>query len=120
MKKTKKPRRPRTERRARERAARELVKEHERSLHEQIVERERWASLQPGGSPERPIEVASAAVIDLRARAQPCPLCGATLELLQQTAEKIDGRSLRAARMRCRGCHAPRAIWFALTPSLPN
>lgn len=105
---TRKPR-PRTERRARERDARRHVRD-----------REKLALLEPGGAPDRAIEVASASVIDARARSSPCPQCGGSLRLESQTAEQVDGQSLRAARLRCATCHAPRVFWFRITTALPN
>ena len=54
----------RTERRARERDARQTVRD-----------REKLALLLPGGTAEHPIEVSSAAVIEGRVRAMPCVQC---------------------------------------------
>jgi hypothetical protein len=92
--------RPRTERRTRERQARKLVRD-----------RERLAALEVGGARERPFEVASASVIAVRARAQPCPHCGGTLHLDEETAESA---VLRATRMTCQRCHAPRTFYFRI------
>ena len=101
--------RKRTERRERERAAVKLVHA-----------RERLARLEPGGSPERPFEVTSSAVIPVRARSQPCPQCGGSLRLEEETAEKIEGRSLRATHMVCQTCGAPRVFWFRISSPLPS
>lgn len=120
MKKAKKPARTRTVRREQERQARAELSERERGLREQILERERAAMLRPGGSPERPIEVASVAVIELRAEAQPCLHCDAHPRIEAHSAEKIADRSLRKLSLRCPRCHASRVLWFALTPSLMN
>jgi uncharacterized protein YbaR (Trm112 family) len=95
--------RPRTERRERERAARRLVHD-----------RERLFALEPGGSPEHPIVVDSPSVIPVRARALPCPQCGGTLDLDEETAERVEGRSLRAAHLTCRRCGVARRLWFRL------
>ena len=101
--------RPRTERRVRERAARELVRD-----------RQKLAALQPGGAPERPIEVPSAAVIPPRARATPCPLCEGTLRVDHETAETRQGRLVHAAHVTCTRCGVPRALWFHVAPPLPS
>jgi hypothetical protein len=66
---SKKPR-ARTERREREREQAKLVRE-----------RDRLARLLPGGSPERPIQVSSASVIEVQAKSIPCPLCGGELRI---------------------------------------
>ncbi len=104
-----KKKRPRTERRVRERDARKLVRD-----------REKLATFEPGGAPERAIEVSSASVVDVRARSLPCPQCGGSLRLHEQTAEAIGGTSLRAARMSCEVCGAPRVFWFRIVPALAN
>jgi uncharacterized protein with PIN domain len=101
--------RSRTERRARERDARKLVRA-----------REKLAALSPGGAPERAIEVASASVVEVKARALPCPQCGGGLRLIEHEAEQVDGQSLRAARMSCERCTAPRIFWFRIVSALPN
>ena len=101
--------RKRTERRARERAAVKLVHD-----------RERLARLTPGGAPDRPFEVTSSSVIPVRARSQRCPQCGGELHLEEETAEKIDGKSLRAAHLVCQSCGAPRTLWFRIGTPLPS
>jgi hypothetical protein len=101
--------RPRTERRERERAHRKIVRD-----------KQRLAELSVGGAPERPIEVASSSVIDGRARSMRCPLCDGALRLDEQTAEKVHGRSLRAAHMTCAGCGIKRVLWFHIGSSLPS
>lgn len=86
----------------------------------EIRERERLAAQLPGGSPEYPIEVASAAVVEIRARSIPCPQCGGQLVLEDHTAEQHEGERLRMVSGRCRQCGAPRSLWFRLNPALPN
>jgi hypothetical protein len=98
-----KRKRERTERRVRERAAQQLVRD-----------RQRLAELSPGGSPARPIEVPTSSVIDGRARSTPCPLCDGALRLDEQTAEKVDGRSLRATHLQCQRCGVKRTLWFVI------
>jgi hypothetical protein len=101
----KKPR-ARTERRERERAARQLVRD-----------RQRLAALEPGGSRERPIEVVSSSVIGVRARAHPCPLCGGSLRLDEESAPSA---KLRAAHMTCVRCGVKRQLWFVISSPLAN
>ena len=101
--------RPRTERRSRERAARQLVRE-----------RQKLALLERGGQPDRPIDVVSTAVIPVRARATPCPLCAGTLRLDEETADSRAGRLLYAAHVTCGSCGVGRAIWFHVTSPLSS
>jgi hypothetical protein len=102
-------RRPRTERRERERELRKNVREVERLL-----------AAAPGGAPDRPIVVTSASVVEPRARATPCGQCGGELELRDHAAELHEGRPLRLVRLICRLCHAPRALWFRIEAALPS
>lgn len=101
--------RPRTERRVRERAARQLVRD-----------RQKLASLIAGGTPAQPIDVVSTSVIPVRARATPCPLCDGTLRLDEETAELHAGRRLRAAHMTCVSCGVARRLWFHVSSPLPS
>jgi hypothetical protein len=86
----------------------------------QVRERERLAALLPGGAPDRPIEVASAAVVEVRARSIPCPQCGGELDVGEHGATTHDGDALRVVDARCRRCGAPRTLYFRLTVALPN
>ena len=95
--------RPRTARRA---LARESAK---------LVEK-KWklAALESGGAPDRPIEVASASVVESHARALPCALCDGAVRVDQHTAEEHGGARLRVARVVCTRCGTPRAIYYRL------
>jgi len=101
--------RPRTARRADERAARALVRD-----------REKLAAMEPGGSPERPVEVPSSAVVELRARTTPCPQCQGELKVEDHRATVVDGVALREVPVICRRCHVRRTLWYRLAPPLPN
>lgn len=94
-----KKRSARTERRVAERAARRLV-----------IDKEKLAALVAGGSRERPIAVGSSAVIEVQARATPCPQCAGELRVLEHRAET----GLRAVDVRCATCHVARTLWFKL------
>jgi len=101
--------RPRTLERERERDARKLVRD-----------RQKLALLSPGGSRERAIEVPSPAVIPVRARGTPCPLCEGALRLDEETAEVRAGVQLRAAHVTCVRCGVARTLWYRLSSSLPS
>lgn len=95
----------RTARRAAERATRQLVRD-----------REKLAALSPGGSRERPIVVPSSSVIEVRARAMPCPQCEGELRVGEHRAEA----GQRAVDVTCTRCHAARTLWFRLGSDEPN
>jgi predicted Zn finger-like uncharacterized protein len=96
----------RTARRKAERDARQLVRD-----------RERLAALEPGGAAERPIEVGSSAVIEVRARAQRCPQCDGAYQIEDHQAPSA---SLRVVAVRCQRCGTPRKLWFRISPSGPS
>lgn len=104
----KKPR-ARTERRERERAAKQI-----------FADRKKLATLVTGGAPERPFVVETSSVIDGRARSLPCPLCESELQWQEQTAERVNGEILRATHMICTRCHAPHTFWFRIVAPTPN
>jgi hypothetical protein len=104
-----KGKRPRTERRQRERELRKLVRD-----------RQRLSELSPGGSPSHPVTIDSPAVVEVRAASERCPLCDGQLDVEEHAAVDVGGELLREARCRCRQCHAPRSLWFRLGSSAPN
>ena len=70
----------------------------------------------PGGSPEQPIDVAAASVVEGKARATPCIQCGGDLELRGDRATSTARGVLRELALVCRRCHAPRTLWFRIAP----
>jgi predicted Zn finger-like uncharacterized protein len=96
----------RTERRARERAARQVVRD-----------REKLAGLLPGGSAERPIEVESSAVIEGRVRSMPCAQCEGAYRVVDH---RSTGAGMRALDVRCERCGVGRTIWFRIVSAEPN
>lgn len=79
--------------------------------------RERLAALSPGGSPQRAIPVASAAVIEVRAAAMPCPQCGGLYRLHEHT-RPLPG--IRRVDVACRQCSTPRTLWFRIVENEPS
>ena len=92
----------------------------DRHLHQALRReraREQLASLQPGGSSSRTIEVASAAVIEPRAATMPCPHCGG-LYRIQEHTRPVPG--LRKVDVTCRQCSTARSLWFRIVVDEPN
>ena len=96
----------RTAKRARERAARDLVRD-----------REKLAALSPGGARERPIEVDSASVVEPRIRSLACPQCEGTYRVHDH---RSPASGIREVDVRCDRCGTPRTLWFRLVSSEPN
>jgi hypothetical protein len=107
--------RPRTERRERERALDKLGRD-----------RERLARLEPGGTPERPVVVESASQIEPHALAMSCLRCDGEERLDEHAAVTVPASGgagevrLRVTRLRCARCGARREVWFSIAPSLPS
>ena len=88
----------------------------QRARHLELA-REQLAALSPGGSADRAIEVSSAAVIEVRAGAMPCPHCGGLYRVHEHT-RPVPG--LRRVDVACRYCGSPRALWFRIVDHEPN
>jgi hypothetical protein len=97
---------PKRERTVRREAARALTKLGQA--------RERLFKLEAGGSAERPIEVETPSVVEVRALAVPCPQCGSEHDVLEHAAVTTELGSLREVRLRCRRCASRRSLWFRL------
>ena len=91
----------------------------ERSLRREHA-RELLATLEVGGSPSRPIEVSSAAVIEPRATVIPCPLCRGYYRIHEHTRTSYSGTGLRQVDVVCRHCSTPRSLWFRIVTHEPS
>ena len=80
-------------------------------------DRERLASLLPGGSPDRALVVTSASVIEVRTAAIPCPQCGGHYRVEEHTRPWA---GIRRVDVTCRYCSAPRTLWFRIDPAELN
>jgi len=82
-----------------------------------VRDREKLAKLVAGGAREHPLEVPSAAVIEGRASAQPCPQCAGELRVIEHRSE---GAGLRAVDVACRQCGVERTLWFRIVADEVN
>ena len=89
----------------------------QRVLRHLVRDRERLAALTPGGSPEHPIELISAADVETRAAAMTCPQCDGTYRVHDHRAPRS---GLRAVDVRCQLCSTRRTLWFRLGSGDPN
>jgi hypothetical protein len=95
--------------------ARTVRREEARRAADLARDRERLFFLEPGGSADRPIDVASPSVVETRAALVPCPRCGGEHEVLEHVATtSTRGLRVREARLRCRRCASARSLFFAL------
>jgi hypothetical protein len=103
--------RARTERREAEREAAKLSRV-----------RMKLAALEAGGAPDRPIEVASASIVEPHASSMPCPACGApNVRVEEHIAATLEGdRRLRVTKVICPRCSARRDVYFRIGTVLPS
>jgi hypothetical protein len=95
-------------------------RERDRALRKQVRRTEALAGKLPGASPNHPIDVASASVVEGKARATPCIQCGGDLELRGDRATSTARGILRELALACRRCHAPRTVWFRIIRPATN
>jgi len=102
--------RARTERREAARAATKLANA-----------RLKLATLEPGGGPDRPIEVSSASTVEPHAASMPCGACGATgVRVDEHVAVTVGDARLRVARVQCPRCGVRRDVYFRIGTVLPS
>lgn len=100
-----------------DRAARRAA---ERAAEKLFVAREKLARLEPGGSPDNPIEVPSASVIEPRATAMPCLRCEGESKVVEHVATTAGESRVRIVRTRCVRCGAGREVCFRIGTALPS
>jgi hypothetical protein len=93
-------RRKRTLQRERQRVARRLVRD-----------REKLASLSVGGSQQRPIQVTSAAVVEVRVRHLTCPQCEGEYKIKEH---RSPASGIRSVDVTCQVCGVSRTLWFRI------
>jgi hypothetical protein len=93
-------RRKRTEQRERARAMRKLVRD-----------REKLAALSVGGSEDRPIQVTSASVVEVRVRHLSCPQCEGEYKVKEH---RSPASGIRSVDVTCQMCGVSRTLWFRI------
>lgn len=108
--------RPRTERREAARDAAKIARV-----------RMKLAALEPGGAPDRPIEVTSASIIEPHATSMTCAACGNLgVRVDEHVARTIEGtggepaRRLRVVHALCPRCGTRREVYFRIGTVLPS
>ncbi|MGZ3423731.1 MAG: hypothetical protein ACXVEF_18440 [Polyangiales bacterium] len=95
--------RKRTERRALDRA-----------VKKDIERRDKLATLEAGGAPDRPLEVTSASLVEPAAKALHCARCGAELRVDEHAARTIEGTPLRVVSLSCVSCGGKRTVYVKI------
>src|SRR4051812_10216206 len=100
--------------------ARTARREQDRAAVKLAEARRKLAALEPGGAPDRPIQVTSASVVEPHALGLACLACGESTRLDEHAAVTVGGVALRCARVRCGFCGARREIWFRIGTTLAS
>lgn len=100
-------------------------READRSAVKLAEARLKLAALESGGSPERPIDVSSASIVEPHAAGLECAACGGPTRVLEHSAVTIPDasgspRALRVVHVRCTRCGVERNIYFRLGTLLAN
>lgn len=93
----------------RDRAAREI----EAELQARRL-RERDEARLPGAAPDSPLEVFSAAAVEPRVEALPCPRCAGRCHVIEHAVEHLGTTRLRRVTARCGACGHPRDVFLRL------
>jgi uncharacterized protein with PIN domain len=84
-----------------------------RTEDEKVVRaRDRLIELAPGGTPGRPIDVTTSAVVEPKASAVRCPRCDEPFVVESHEAVTNEHGRLREAKLRCKTCGRERSLWF--------
>jgi hypothetical protein len=101
--------------------ARTVRRANDREIEKLRDARAKLARVEVGGSPGRPREVTSAAVIEGQARSLGCARgCEGEARIGEHTAETIDGDRLRVVTTECPRCGAERRVYFRLKNDAPS
>lgn len=71
-------------------------------------------ALEPGGSPDRPLDVLTSSVIEPKAKSTRCPSCDEPFELEAHEAHTDEHGRLREVALACRFCGERRSMWFRI------
>jgi hypothetical protein len=99
---------------------RTLDRAQERKREKLYQARVKLALLDAGGSPERPLDVSSASVLELRAEAEPCLRCGDVARCNEHTTHQGPNGLLRLLKLECRNCGTERSLYFRIVASYLN
>lgn len=82
--------------------------------------RERHEARLPGATAASPLEVFSAAAVEPRVEALPCPRCGGRCHVVEHTVHQAGGARLRRVATRCGTCGHARDVFLRLRDVEPD
>jgi hypothetical protein len=91
------------------------IKRRARAANDRWVQaKRRLYDLEPGGLPERPIDVPTPALVEPKAKSLSCPRCDAFFVVDQHAAHTDGYGRLREAKLLCKACGERRSLWFRI------
>lgn len=99
---------------------RTLVRNQERDQQKLQQDKLKLAALSDGGSPQRPIAVESASVVESRAASFPCVACDQSCYVVNHEALTNAGERLRRVEVGCSRCGTRRHFYFRVVGSPLN
>lgn len=99
---------------------RTLARNLERAEHQLHRDKLKLAALSPGGSPQRPIELESASVVEARAASFACVVCDQSCHVTSHEALTASGERLRRVEVACSRCATRRFLYFRVVGSALN
>jgi hypothetical protein len=91
------------------------TREAQRSAVKDAKQRLKLAALEDGGTPERPIRVASASVVEPHVDSIPCVVCGQKVRIQAHDARDQNGTVLRSVHVKCTQCGVARVVYVVAT-----
>ncbi|MDB4974413.1 MAG: hypothetical protein JWN48_2754 [Myxococcaceae bacterium] len=100
--------------------SRKLDAQLERKQEKLYDARKKLAAVDLGGSPERPLDVSSASVVETRAESEPCLRCGEPVRSVEHTTVQGPNGLLRVIKLGCRSCGSERTMFVRIVTSYLN
>ncbi len=91
---------------------RTLRREADRETEALIAAKEKLATLEAGGTEERPLAVESASLVEPRALRERCLACDSAVDLVDHRAVHVRGTLVREVVVKCKRCARRRALWI--------
>jgi len=99
-------------------AARARAERARRTTQHAIDARVEAALVARGATPERPIEVSSASVVESHASGASCVSCESAMVVEDHSVETHEGEPLRVVALHCRRCGAKRSLYVRIVSKL--
>lgn len=94
------------------------TREAQRGAVKDARQRLKLALLLEGGTPENPIRVSSASVVEVHVESLACVVCGHKVRVQEHKAIHLQGEVVRDVAVKCTQCGVVRSVYLVATPPL--